>query len=423
MVASRGGAFIFPAKDWCGDCPNGRTEKVERHIYLDYAATTPIAPEVFEEMKPFFLEKFGNPSSLHRYGQEAKEAIEAARARVAAFIGASGEEVFFTSGGTEADNWALRGALTAEKGRRRRHIITSQIEHPAVLNCCRELEAQEVEVTYLPVDGKGRVNPADVEASIKEGTALVSIMHANNEVGTIQPIEDIGRIARERGVLFHTDAVQSAGLMEIDVGSFAVDMLSLSSHKIYGPKGVGALFVRSGTRISPLIFGGEQEGNRRAGTENVPGIVGFGKACQLAAERRETEGRRLRTLKETLIEKAFAELEGVALNGDAENALVGLVSLAFEGVEAESLLVSLDLAGICASAGSACSSGALEPSHVLRALGLERARVDSSLRFSLGRRTTEEDIEFLIATLKHILARMRGSFAPATSLLGHRGSQ
>lgn len=383
-----------------------------RRIYLDYAATTPVLPEVAAVMQPFLFETFGNPSSLHWFGQEAKQALDRARDSIAHILGADTSEIYFTSGGTESDNLALIGVTNAlaSKGN---HIITSSIEHHAVLETCEFLQGHGIEVTYLPVDRDGKVDPTDVSQAITDRTILVSIMHANNEVGTIQPINEISRITRARGIAFHTDAVQGIGHIPVDVNALGVDLLSLTAHKFYGPKGVGALYVRRGTRITPLIHGGAQERQRRAGTENVAGIVGMSKALELSqvgfAERAIHES----SLRDHLIEGLATRIEDLQLNGHPTDRLPNNVNIAVQGVEGESMLLTLDMQGIAASSGSACSSGAIEPSHVLRAIGLPVDIAHGALRLSLGRYTTKEDIDRVIEALPPIVERLR-SMSPLT---------
>ncbi len=377
-----------------------------RRIYLDYAATTPVRQEVVETMLPYLGERFGNPSSLHSLGREAKEAMEAARHQVARLIHAEPAEIIFTSGGTEADNFALCGVAWANR-ERGDHIITSAIEHHAVLNVCRFLEQTGFSVTYLPVDRYGLVDPDRLRRAIREETILVSIMHANNEVGTIQPIEEIGAIARENGILLHTDAVQTCGHLPIDVRLLGADLLSCSAHKLYGPKGVGALYIRHGVEIVSLLHGGKQEKGRRASTENVAGIVGFGKAAELANREIEEESGRLAGLRDRLIRGILEAVEDVRLNGHPARRLSGNVSVSVAGVEGESLLLQLDMRGICASTGSACTSGTVEPSHVLTAMGIPEEASYGSLRLTLGRDSRSEDIDYLLGVLPGIVVRLR----------------
>lgn len=377
-----------------------------KRIYLDYAATTPTHPEVIRAMLPYFDGNFGNPSSIHSFGQEARVAVEEARDKVASLIGAGSEEVVFTSGGTEADNFAIRGIAYANRDKGN-HIITTSIEHHAVMEPCRYLEENGFEVTYLPVDGYGMVAPQDVERAITDKTILVSVMHANNEVGTIEPIAQIGKIIRARGVYFHTDAVQTVGHIPVDVNDMGVDLLSISAHKLYGPKGVGALYIRTGMMVLPFVRGGEQEGNRRAGTENVPAIVGFGKATEIARGEMAGEAKRLTALRDKLIAGLTGRIDNIHLNGHPTQRLPNNVNVSVGFIEGESILLNLDLEGIAASTGSACSSSSLKPSHVLHAMGVSGELSRSSLRFSLGRETTAEDIDRVIAVLSEVVARLR----------------
>ena len=372
-------------------------------IYLDNAATTPVDREVIEEMLPYFTQKYGNASSLHSFGREARDAIEGSRERVAELIGAKSEEIIFTAGGTESDNIAIKG-IAFRKGKG--HIITSQIEHPAVMATCQHLERKGFDVTYLPVDRYGMVNPEDVENAIRDDTILLTIMHANNEIGTIEPIEQIARIAKERGIPFHTDAVQSVGKIPVDVSKLDVDMLSISSHKIYGPKGVGALFIKEGLSLEPVMHGGGHEKGLRPSTENVPGIVGLGKACELAESRMEEDMKNMIRLRNKLIEGVL-EIEESYLNGHPEKRLPNNAHFRFEAVEGESLLLSLDDKGIAGSTGSACSSKKLKPSHVLLAIGLNEVQAHGSLRLTLGRENTEEEIDYVIETLPEIVEKLR----------------
>jgi cysteine desulfurase len=377
-----------------------------KRIYMDHAATTPTDPEVVRAMLPFWTDVFGNPSSVHQEGREAGRAVEEARSTVAEVLGARPEEIVFTAGGTESDNLALKGAADAKKDRGR-HIITSKIEHHAVLETCRFLEGKGFHVTYLDVDNRGSVDPEAVQRAITDETILVSIMHANNEIGTIQPIAAIGRIVRECGIVFHTDAVQTAGHLATRVDELDVDLLSLSAHKLYGPKGVGALYIRKGTKITPFLHGGEQERRRRASTHNVPGIVGLGRAIALAEARREAEGPRLTALRDRLIAGIVGGIEHTVLNGDPRGRLPNNVSVAIAFVEGESLVLSLDMEGIACATGSACTSLSLEPSHVLIGIGLSHELAHGTLRFSLGRHTTEEDVDHVLAVLPGIVARLR----------------
>ncbi len=375
-------------------------------IYLDYAATTPTDPDVLQAMLPYFSDVFGNPSSIHSYGQEAQGAIEEARAKVAKLIGARSEEIVFTSGGTESDNFAVKGAAYANEAKGN-HIITSTIEHHAVMEPCKFLQKRGVSVTYLPVDEYGMVDPGDVKKALTDKTILISVMHANNEMGTIEPVAEIGKIAREAGVLFHSDAVQTVGHIPIDVNELGVDLLSMSAHKLYGPKGVGALYIRKGSRITTYMHGGEQEKRRRASTENVPGIVGFGKAAELALQDMSQEMTRLTKLRDRLIKGIMEQIENVCLNGHPQKRLPNNVNVSVDFVEGESMLLTLDMEGICASTGSACSSASLEPSYVLLAMGLSHEQAHSSLRFSLGKWTKEEDISRLLEVLPRVVAKLR----------------
>ena len=381
---------------------------MSRFIYADHAGTTALSRAALEAMAPYLTERYGNPSSLYRFGQEAKSDLEQARSDVAACIGAKPEELFFTSGGTEADNWALKGVLEwmALKGKPTGHIITSAIEHHAILHTAQHLEKQGYDVTYLPVDELGRVSPAEVEAAIRPDTLLISIMAANNEIGTIQPVAEIGAVARKHKVLFHTDAVQAVGHIPVDVEAWNVDLLSLSAHKFQGPKGVGALYVRKPLRLPPLIHGGGQEKGRRSGTENVAGVVGMAAALKEAAAQLETEGARLSALRDRLID-GLTRLPYSRLTGDPANRLPGTASFVFEGVEGEALLLHLDSRGICASSGSACSSASLDPSHVLLAIGLPHEIAHGSVRLTLGRENTQEDVDYLLETLPRVVAGLR----------------
>jgi cysteine desulfurase len=377
-----------------------------RRIYLDYVATTPTHPEVVKAMLPYFTDAFGNPSSVYSYGQEAKGAIEEARGKVADLIGAQSEEIVFTSGGTESDNFALEGVAFAKESKGN-HIIISSVEHHAVIETCKFLERRGFRVTYLPVDEYGLVTPDDVKRAIIDKTIIISVMQANNEVGTIEPITEIGKIAQEAGIYFHTDAVQTVGHIPVNVDELGVDLLSMSAHKLYGPKGVGALYVRKGTRLIPFMHGGEQERRRRASTENVPGLVGFGKAVELAQQEMTEEAERLTYLRDQLIKGLLGRIDHIRLNGHPINRLPNNVNISVDYVEGESMLLSLDLEGICASTGSACSSSSLEPSHVLLALGLSPEQAHGSLRFSLGRWTTEEEISRVLEVLPKIVAKLR----------------
>ena len=377
-----------------------------KRIYLDYNATTPIHPEVLKTMLPYYRDSFGNPSTIYFFGQETKKAIEEAREKVASLLGANPEEIVFTSGGTEADNFALKGVAFAleEKGR---HIVTSAIEHHAVLSTCQYLEKRGFKVTYLPVDGYGWLDPQKVQNAITKDTILISIIHANNEVGTIEPISEIREIAQRRGVYFHTDAVQTVGKVPVKVDKLKANLLSLSAHKFYGPKGIGALYIRSGTHIHSLIHGGHQERIRRAGTENVPGIVGLGKTAEIASRKMEEEAKRIENLRNKLEKKIKENIPHVYVNGHPSKRSPNTLNVSFEFAEGESLLLNLDLKGIAVSTGSACTAGSLEPSHVLKAMGVPPQLAQASLRFSLGRDTKEEDIDRTVETLKEIVGRLR----------------
>jgi cysteine desulfurase len=383
-----------------------------KRIYLDYAATTPVHPDVLKAMLPYFNEGFGNPSSIHACGQEAKGAVERARASVAHLIGAEDEEIFFTGGGTEADNFALEGVAFAIESKGG-HIITTAIEHHAVLETGKFLEKRGFKVTYLPVDKFGMVAPDDVRKAITPETILISVMHANNEIGTIQPLAEIGRIAREAGVCFHTDAVQTAGRIPVDIDELGVDLLSISAHKLYGPKGIGALYIRKGTRITPFMHGGGQERGRRAGTENVPGIVGFGKAAELALQEMNEEATRLIELRDRFIAELQKRIDNIHSNGHPVKRLPNNVNVSISFVEGEAMLLNLDMAGICASTGSACSSGNLEPSHVLLATGCSHEQAHGSLRFTLGKWTTGADVEKVLDILPPIVKKLR-AMSPLT---------
>jgi cysteine desulfurase len=375
-------------------------------IYLDHAATTPTDPRVAERMLPYFTERFGNPSSIYGLGRTSLQAIDDAHGLVAHALGCRPTEIVFTGGGSEADNLAIKGLAYARR-RRGNHIITTATEHHAVLHTCQQLERDGYQVTYLPVDRHGQVDPAAVADAITDATALVTIMFANNEVGTVQPIADIANICRERRVPFHTDAVQAGGAMDLNVASLNVDMLSLSAHKFYGPKGVGILYVRQGTRIQPQILGGSQERNRRAGTENVPGIVGAAHALSLATEQRATEAARLIALRDLLIEGVL-RIPGARLTGHPTQRLPNSASFVIKGVEGETLLLNLDLVGIAASSGSACTSGDIEPSHVLTAMGYSDSEARGSLRLTLGHSTEEADITTTLQRLPAIVERLHG---------------
>lgn len=375
-------------------------------IYLDYAATTYTKPEVLEEMIPYFTKKFANPSSVYSISSHTKNAIDFSRERVAKAIGSETNEIYFTGGGSEADNWALKGIAYAHKNKGN-HIITTKIEHHAILHACEHLEENGFEITYLPVDEYGFVRIDDLKAAITEKTILVSIMFANNEIGTIQPIKEIGTLCRENHIIFHTDAVQAVGNINIDVKDLNIDLLSLAAHKLYGPKGTGALYIRKGVKIDNLIHGGGQERARRAGTENVPGIVGLGKAIELAASKIDENSIRLKKLRDKLID-GLLKIPYTRLNGpEGEQRLSGNVNVCFEFIEGESILLLLENLGICASSGSACTSGSLDPSHVLLAIGLPHEIAHGSLRLSLGDGTTEEEIDYILEVIPNIIDKLR----------------
>ncbi len=374
-------------------------------IYLDYAATTPAHPEVVKAMLPYFTEIFGNPSSIYACGQEAKGAVEEARSKVARLIGARDEEIVFASGGTEADNFAIKGTAYANESKGN-HIIASAIEHHAVLETCKFLQKRGYSITYLPVDKYGMVDPGTVKKSITAKTILISVMHANNEVGTIEPLAEISKVAREAGVYFHTDAVQTTGHIPVNVNNLGVDLLAISAHKLYGPKGVGALYIRKGTKLVSFQHGGEQERRRRAGTENVAGLVGFGRAAELAEQEMGDEAIRLTGLRDKLI-KGLLQMEYTHLNGHPTKRLPNNANISIEFIEGESMCLNLDLQGICTSTGSACSSSSLEPSHVLLAMGFPAEQAHGSLRFTLGKWTTEKEIDRVLEVLPPIVARLR----------------
>lgn len=378
----------------------------QKRIYMDHAATTYVKPEVLDAMTPYFTEHFGNPSSIHSFARETKKAIDHAREQVANAIGATPSEIFFTSGATESDNWALRGMAYQHKNKGN-HIITTAIEHHAILHTCQALEKQGFEVTYLEVDENGLVTPEQVKNAITDKTILVSVMFANNEIGTIEPIEQIGAVCKEKGVVFHTDAVQAFGAVPIDVNKMNIDLLSITGHKLYGPKGTGALYIRKGVILKNLIEGGAQERGKRPGTENIAGIVGLGKAAELANEHMEENAARLTALRDQLIDGILQQIPETRLNGHRTKRLPNNVNICFRYIEGESLLLLLDRAGIAASSGSACTSGSLDPSHVLLAIGLPHEIAHGSLRLTLGACTTEEDVLYTIETLKTIVERLR----------------
>lgn len=375
-------------------------------IYLDNAATTKTKPEVVEAMLPYFTEKFGNPSSVYGFASQNKEAVTEAREQIAKALNTSAQDIYFTAGGSEADNWALKAAMEAYKDKGN-HLITTKIEHHAILHTCEYLEKNGCEVTYVDVDENGVVNLDQLEKAIRPTTVLISVMYANNEIGTIQPIKEIGQIAKAHGVLFHTDAVQAFGQLPIDVQAENIDMLSASGHKLNGPKGIGFLYIKKGLKLRSLIHGGGQERKRRAGTENVPGIVGFGKAVELAAAGMEDKIRKETELRDYMIERVLKEIPYVRLNGHRTLRLPNNANFSFQFVEGESLLIMLDMKGICASSGSACTSGSLDPSHVLLAIGLPHEIAHGSLRLTLSEETTKEEIDFTIDQLKDIVANLR----------------
>lgn len=371
--------------------------------YLDNNATTPVLPTVLEAMLPFYREQFGNASSIHHHGQQTRAAVESAREQVAALLGCRSAEVVFTSGGTEADNLAIFGITRSGD-----HVITSTIEHHAVLNACKRLEALGCEVTYLPVDGSGRIDLDDLRRAIRPTTRLITIMMANNETGVLQPVDQIGRVAADADVYFHTDAVQAAGKIPLDVSAIGCDLLSISGHKIHAPQGIGALYVRRGTLLQPLLYGGRHERSRRAGTENVPGIVGFGIAARLAREGFDNgEVERIRTLRDRLETTILQEIESTAVNSGSAPRVPNTSSIYFDFIEGEALVIALDLKGVAVSTGAACSSGAIEPSHVLTAMGLSADRARASLRFSLGKQTTSGDVDLLLSVLPETVGRLR----------------
>lgn len=378
----------------------------EKNIYLDHAATTPVRKEVLDAMLPYFSEKFGNPSTIYSYGRDTKSAVEEAREKVAKALGAQPKEIFFTGSGTEADNWAVKGVAYANR-QKGKHIITTNIEHHAILHTCQYLESDGFDVTYLPVDENGLVTADQVRAAIRPDTILISIMFANNEIGTIQPIAEIGKVAKEKGIYFHTDAVQAVGNVAIDVNELNIDLLSLSGHKFYGPKGVGALFVRKGVKITNFMHGGAQERGRRASTENVPAIVGLGRAIELAMQDMDECNKKLIALRDKTIAEVEKRIPFVKLNGDRQKRLPGNVNFSFEFIEGESLLLLLDMKGVAASSGSACTSGSLDPSHVLLAIGLPHEKAHGSLRITFGRENTEEDVDYLVEILPGIVQRLR----------------
>ncbi|HEX5412571.1 MAG TPA: cysteine desulfurase NifS [Terriglobia bacterium] len=377
-----------------------------QRVYLDNNATTAVAPEVFEAMKPYFLDDYGNASSIHLRGQRARSAVEASREQLAHLLNARPSEIVFTSGGTESDNQALFGIAGASRSASK-HIITTTIEHSAVLHTAKELEKRGVRVTYVPVGPSGVVDPADVEKAIRPDTVLISVMHANNEIGTIQPLEEIGCIAREHNVYFHTDAVQSVGKISVDVGRLGVDLLSLSAHKLHGPKGAGALYVRKGTILRPLMYGGHHERDRRPGTENVPGIVGLGKAAELAGAHLGAGMERVAHLRDCLEQRILSSIPLATVSGDTSRRLPNTSNISFDYIEGEGFVIAMDLKGVECSTGAACSSGSVEPSHVLTAIGRRPGQARSSIRFSLGRFNTAQDVDYALEVLPRVVEQLR----------------
>ncbi len=376
-----------------------------RRVYLDYNSTTPLYPEVVEAILPYLKEHFGNPSNLHYFGRETREAIENARAQVAELLNASPEEIFFTSGGTEANNWAIKGIAYEQK--EKGHIVCSPIEHGSVLNTCTYLQTQGYDVTFVKVDAYGLVDPADVRKAIKKNTFLITVMHGNNEVGTIEPIQEIAKIASEAGVYFHTDAVASAGKVNLDVKKLGIDLMTISAHKIHGPKGAGALYIKNGVKIGPIIHGGHHEKGIRAGTENLAGIVGFGKACSILKDTMDEDIKRIKALRDYLEQEIFKGISDVRLNGHLEKRLVNTTHISVAYVEGESLLMNLDLEGVAVASGSACASGESEPSPVLKAMNVPPEYINSPVRFSLGRENTMEDIDYAVDVLEKVVKRLR----------------
>lgn len=374
-----------------------------RRVYFDNNATTPVLPEVLEAMKPYFSEHFGNASSIHHHGQETRSAVERARESVAALLGCRASEIVFTGGGTEGDNLAIFGLVGAGD-----HVVTSTIEHHAVLNSCKRLQASGCEIAYVPVDGRGLVDPDDLRRAIRPNTKLITVMMANNETGVLQPVEDIARIAAEADVFFHTDAVQAAAKVQIDVGKMSCDLLSISGHKMHAPQGVGALYVRKGTILQPLLYGGSHERSRRAGTENVPGIVGLGKAAEIAkAALDHGELGKMSEMRDRIESTVLAEIEAAGVNGDGAARVPNTTNIYFDYIEGEALVIALDLKGLAVSTGAACSSGAIEPSHVLTAMGLPPGRARASIRFSLGKQNTSSDVDFALGLIPETVARLR----------------
>jgi cysteine desulfurase len=374
-------------------------------IYFDNNATTRVADEVFEEMKPYFCGLYGNPSSMHTFGGQIGRKIREARERVAGLLGCDPDEIIFTSCGTESDNAAIKGALAALPHKRK--VITTRVEHPAVLSVCRDLQNQGYTVVELAVDKQGRLDPAELEERLDDDTAIVTIMYANNETGVIFPIEKVAKLVADRGAVLHTDAVQAVGKIPLNLSKSSIDLLSLSGHKLHGPKGVGVLYVRKGTRLSPFMLGGHQEAGRRAGTENVPGIIGLGKACELAAKHIDEESTKVKSLRDKLESAIMKSCPDCRINGDTKNRLPNTANISFEYIEGEAILLMLDKFGICASSGSACTSGSLEPSHVLRAMGVPFTAAHGSIRFSLSRYNTEDEVDYTIQIMPEIVNRLR----------------
>lgn len=400
------GVYRQEGNRWIKESSEEKRELPSKKVYLDHNATSPLDPEVLEAMLPCYQDKYGNASSIHSFGREARAAVEEAREKVARLIGVREEEIVFTSGGSEADNFALKGVAYAHQDKGR-HIITSSIEHQAVLNTCQYLEKRGFQITYLPVDKYGLVDPDDLKRALTEETILVSIMLANNEMGTIQPIEELAKITKEKKVYFHTDAVQAVGKISVNVKELGVDLLSLSGHKFYGPKGVGALYIRKGVKMDSLIHGGHHEGKRRAGTENVPGIVGLGKTAELASREMESWKEHLLHLRDKLEKGIRERIDYVRLNGHPEKRLPNTLNISFEFIEGESLIINLDLKGVAVSTGSACTSGSLEPSHVLLSMSVPPEIAQGSIRFSLGKGNREEDIDYVLQVLPEIVDRLR----------------
>ncbi|RDY24784.1 cysteine desulfurase NifS [Romboutsia maritimum] len=392
----------------------------KRRIYMDYSATTPVKKEVLDAMMPYLTDYFGNASSFHSFGREAKNALDKAREQVANLINAKPSEIYFTAGGSESDNWSLEGVAYSHK-EKGNHIITSKIEHHAILHTCEYLEKHHgFEVTYLDVDSEGKISLEQLENAIKDSTILISIMFANNEIGTIQPIKEIGEIAKKHNILFHTDAVQAAGNIPIDIKELNIDLMSMSSHKIYGAKGVGALYIKTGTKLHNFVHGGAQEKRRRAGTENIPAIVGYGKAAEIAKDNMENHVTTLTRLRNKLIKGILDNIPYTTVNGSLEDRLPGNANFGFEFIEGEGILLMLDMLGIAASSGSACTSGSLDPSHVLMALGLPHEKAHGSLRLTVGDFTTEEDIDYIIENLPGVIERLR-SMSPLYDKIKNQG--